>query len=34
MRGWSGGTDREAVVLYHYVTGKPMPDWAGPIVGN
>lgn len=28
---WPNGADFDPVVLYHYVTGKPMPDWAGPI---
>ena len=30
---WPNDADIDPVVLYHYVTGKPMPDWAGPIVG-
>lgn len=29
---WPNDADFDSVVLYHYVTGKPMPDWAGPIV--
>jgi hypothetical protein len=28
---WPNGANFDPVVLYHYVTGKPMPDWAGPI---
>ena len=31
---WPNGADIDPVVLYHYVTGKPMPDWAGPIGGT
>jgi hypothetical protein len=22
------------VILHHYVTGRPMPKWAGPIVDS
>lgn len=29
---WPNDADIDPVVLYHYVTGKPLPDWAGPIV--
>ena len=29
---WPNGADIDPVVLHHHVTGKPMPDWAGPIV--
>lgn len=31
---WPNGADIDPVVLYHYVTGKTMPDWAGPIVDS
>jgi hypothetical protein len=29
---WPNDADIDPVVLHHYVTGKPLPDWAGPIV--
>jgi hypothetical protein len=29
---WPNDADVDPVVLHHWVTGKPMPDWAGPIV--
>ena len=28
---WPGDLDFDPVLLHHYATGKPMPDWAGPI---
>jgi hypothetical protein len=28
---WPGGVDLDPVVLHHRATGKPLPDWAGPI---
>ena len=31
---WPNGANIDPVVLYHYVTGKPMPDWAGPIIDS
>jgi hypothetical protein len=27
---WPNEADIDPVVLYHYVTGKPMPQWAQP----
>jgi hypothetical protein len=29
---WPNQADIDPVVLHHYATGKPLPDWAGPIV--
>lgn len=29
---WPNEADVDPDVLHHYVTGKPLPDWAGPIV--
>ena len=31
---WPGDLDFDPVLLHHYATGKPMPDWAGPIVDS
>ena len=29
---WPNDLDLDPVVLHHRATGKPMPEWAGPIV--
>lgn len=31
---WPGDLDFDPVLLHHYATGKPMPDWAGPIADS
>ena len=31
---WPGDVDFDPVLLHHYVTGKRMPKWAGPIVDS
>ncbi len=31
---WPGDLDFDPVILHHYVTGRPMPKWAGPIVDS
>lgn len=31
---WPNGAAIDPVVLNHHVTGKPMPEWAGPIVDS
>jgi hypothetical protein len=31
---WPNDADIDPVVLHHYVTGKPLPDWAGPIADS
>ena len=28
---WPGDLDFDPIILHHYVTGTPMPSWAGPI---
>ena len=28
---WPNDADVDPVVLYHWVTGKPLPRWAGPL---
>jgi len=28
---WPNGEDFDPIILHHYATGTPMPDWAGPI---
>ena len=31
---WPGDLDFDPMILHHYVTGRPMPKWAGPIVDS
>ena len=31
---WPNDVDLDPVVLHHRATGKPLPDWAGPIVDS
>ena len=28
---WPNDAEFDPILLHHYVTGKPMPDWAGPV---
>jgi hypothetical protein len=28
---WPNDADVDPLVLYHWVTGKPLPNWAGPL---
>jgi len=34
MLRWPGDLEFDPVILHHYVTGRPMPKWAGPIVDS